>query len=173
MTRNIDPRGFFAIGIYQSKTEANVGTLLRSAYLYGAAFVFTVGRRYARQASDTPNTSEHIPLFHFDTINDLIEHLPHGAPLIGVELDPRGYPLHEYTHPSKGVYLLGAEDHGLPQKVLDMCHAIVEIPTLEPQSMNVATAGSIVIYDRYVKALSRQKMLAGTNVRMKSLERTN
>lgn len=149
-------RGFFAIGVYHPKTEANIGTLMRSAYLYQAAFVFTVGHRYVPQASDTPKTPLHIPLFNFQTIEDLHAHLPKGAPLIGVELDPRGKKLPDYKHPERGVYLLGAEDRGLPQNVIDMCHDLVEIPTPEPQSMNVATAGSIMLYDRHVKAMARQ-----------------
>jgi tRNA G18 (ribose-2'-O)-methylase SpoU len=148
-------RGFFAVGVYHPKTEANIGTLMRTAYLYDAAFVFTVGQRYRRQASDTPKTSGSIPLFHFDTIDDLHAHLPYGAPLVGVELDPRATALHEYSHPERAVYLLGAEDSGLPQHVIDRCHDLLVLDSVQPQSMNVATAGSIVIYDRHVKALAR------------------
>lgn len=151
-----DTRGFFAVGVYHPKTEHNIGTLMRSAYLYGASFVFTVGSRYRRQASDTPNTTLHIPLFHFDSIEDLVTHLPNSTPLVGIELDPRGEKLHEYTHPQRAVYLLGAEDHGLPQHVIDRCHSLVEIAAVEAQSMNVATAGSIVIYDRHVKAEAKR-----------------
>ena len=147
------PRGFFAIGVYHPKTEQNIGTLMRSAFLYDAAFVFTVGQRYHRQASDTPKTEGSIPLFHFETVEDLHAHLPNGAPLVGVELDPRAIPLHEFTHPERGVYLLGAEDRGLPQRVIEQCHHLVVLDSIQPQSMNVATAGSIVIYDRHVKAM--------------------
>jgi tRNA G18 (ribose-2'-O)-methylase SpoU len=148
-------RGYFAIGVYHPKTEVNIGTLYRTAYLYKAAFVFTVGHRYRIQASDTPKATLHIPLFHFDTIDDLVAHLPNSAPLIGVELDPRGEQLPGFDHPERAVYLLGAEDNGLPAHVIDRCHALVEIPTVQPQSMNVATAGSIVLYDRHVKSLAR------------------
>jgi tRNA G18 (ribose-2'-O)-methylase SpoU len=144
-------RGFFAVGIYGCKTEANIGTLWRSAHLYGAAFVFTVGHRYQRQASDTPNTPLHTPMFNYATVDDLVEHLPWNAPLIGVEMDPRARTLNGYGHPERGVYLLGAEDHGLPQKVLDRCHSLIQIETALPQSMNVAVAGSIILHDRHVK----------------------
>ena len=148
-------RGYFAVGIYRTKTEANVGTLWRSAHLYGAAFVFTVGRRYKHQASDTPKTIQHTPLFHFPDITDLLDHLPTGAPLVGVELDPRATLLTDYQHRERTVYLLGAEDDGLPPSVVDMCHDVVQIPSLMPQSMNVATAGTVLLYDRHAKALSR------------------
>ena len=65
-------RGYFAVGIYGCKTPENVGTLWRSATLYRAAFVFTVGARYRRfQASDTAKTPNHTPLFHFKDLADL------------------------------------------------------------------------------------------------------
>lgn len=145
--------GFFGVGVYRPKTEANVGTLWRTAHLYGAAFVFTVGRRYKGQASDTPKTPRHTPLFHFENIGDLMAHLPFGAPLVGVELDPEAVPLDSFEHPLQAVYILGAEDNGLPPEVMGACHRLVVIPSPTPQSMNVAVAGSLVIYDRHRKAV--------------------
>ena len=144
-------RGYFAVGIYHPKTPQNVGTLWRSASLFGAAFVFTVGARYQRQASDTCNTPAHTPMFHFACINDLHAHPPHLCPLVGVELDPRARPLRHFNHFERSAYLLGAEDHGLPPAVLDRCHAIVQIETAADWSMNVAAAGTVLLYDRHVK----------------------
>lgn len=46
-------RGYFGVAVYRPKTEANIGTLWRSATAYGAAFLATVGQRHQRQASDT------------------------------------------------------------------------------------------------------------------------
>lgn len=148
-------RGFFAVGIYRTKTPENVGTLWRAAHLYGAAFVYTVGHRYGtRQASDTTNARLHIPLFHFADLDDLIEHLPHSTPLVGVELDPRATALSEYTHPMRAAYLLGAEDDGLPPSVVDRCHDLVQIEAVQPWSMNVAVAGSIVMHQRHVSRVA-------------------
>jgi tRNA G18 (ribose-2'-O)-methylase SpoU len=127
--------------------------LWRSASAFGAAFLATVGRRYlGRQASDTTDARRHIPLLHFPDVADLIEHLPYSCPLVGVELDPRAIELDFYQHPERGLYLLGAEDHGLPVTVLDMCHGLVRIPTVTPWSINVACAGAAVLFDRCAKA---------------------
>ena len=145
-------RGYFAVGIHGCKTESNVGSLWRSATLYGAAFVFTVGHRYRPQASDTPRTPLHTPLFQFASVDDLVEHLPSECPLVGVELNEDAHALPSYGHPERVAYLLGAEDHGLPAEVMDRCHQVVSIPSARPQSMNVACAGSVLLYDRYVKA---------------------
>lgn len=154
-------RGYFGIGIYHCKTEANIGTLWRSATLYGASFVFTVGRRYKTQASDTTKTPLHTPLFHFADVDDLVEHLPWSAPLIGVELDDRAKPLATHSNNwERCVYLLGAEDHGLPQNVLDRCHSLLQIETALPYSMNVAVAGSIILHDRHVKREAQRQVRA-------------
>ena len=140
---------FFAIGIDHTKTPINVGTLWRSATVFGAAFVFTVGRRYKRQGSDTLKTPKRIPLFHFDTIEDLKNHLPNACLLVGVELMEGAELIKAFQHPSHCCYLLGAEHHGLSASNLAKCHRVVQLPGR--YCLNVATAGSIVMYDRWLK----------------------
>lgn len=145
------PRGYFGIAIYGAKHSTNVGSLWRTADSYGAAFLGTVGKRYGHQPSDTTKAPQHTPLVHYSDLDDLIEHLPHGCPLIGVELDPRAIPLDKFLHPDRGLYLLGAEDNGLPPAVVDRCHYLVEIPALTHSSLNVAVAGGIVASHRYLQ----------------------
>ena len=146
-------RGYCAIGVFHSKKEVNIGTLLRSAHAFGAAFVFTVGRRYQQQSSDTTKAWRHVPLFHFDSIADLIDHAPYDCQVIGVEIDERSVALPDFRHPERGLYLLGAEDAGLSAEAVEAVHRLVEIPGAE-RCLNVATAGSIVLYDRMMKASS-------------------
>jgi len=140
-----------------AEAAANIGTLWRSATTYDAAFLATVGRRYDRQASDTCNSQMHVPLFHHLTLEDLLRHLPHGCQLIGVELTGDAVPLGRFVHPLRALYLLGAEDHGLPPEVLLRCHQVVRIPSPVDHSLNVAAAGSIVIADRYISGLAARR----------------
>lgn len=145
------PRGFFAIGILHNRTPANLGTLWRSAQMYDAAFIFTVGARYRRQASDTPKTPRHKPLFHFRDLDDLVEHLPDACPLVGIELHRDAHMLAAYRHPERACYLLGAEDHGLTNEAIERCHELVQIEGPKPQSLNVSVAGSLVMHDRWLR----------------------
>ena len=138
---------YFAIGIWHPKTENNVGTLWRSATIYGAAFIFTIGARYRKQASDTATTWATIPLFHFETIQDMIAHLPYSCPLVGVELDATATPIERYRHMDRCAYLLGAEDHGLSPDVIAMCHQTVQLPG--HFSLNVACAGTVIMHERW------------------------
>lgn len=142
--------GYFGVGVYHPKYGVNIGTLMRSASAFGANFIYTVGRRYKRQASDTVAASNHIPCYHYLTLDDLLANLPVGCRLVGIELAGGSLPLNKYKHPQQVCYLLGAEDHGLPPEVMARCHELIEIPGADA-CLNVATAGSIVMYDRKVR----------------------
>jgi len=142
-------KGYFGIGIEHPKTSHNVGTLWRSAMVLGASYIFTVGRRYSDQASDTVKTWKNIPLFHFSTITDLIDHLPFACPLIGVEMHAQAEEVVNFIHKDNCCYLLGAEDHGLSKEAIEKCHMIVQLPG--EKSMNVASAGTVIMYDRLIK----------------------
>jgi tRNA (guanosine-2'-O-)-methyltransferase len=141
--------GYFGIGIANGKTPENLGVLWRSAQNFGASFIFTIGRRYAKQAADTHNAVAAIPYFHYKDLNSFLSNLPKGAMLIGVELDERAQLLEDFQHPRNAVYLLGAEDHGLTNEAIERCQHLVKFDT--PKSLNVSIAGSIVMYDRSVK----------------------
>lgn len=153
MTNNLE-QGYFGIGIQNGKTPENLGVLWRSAQNMGANFIFTIGNRYAKQACDTHKAVGAMPYFHYDTFEDFFEHLPKGAMLVGVELDKKAVPLESFEHPRRCVYLLGAEDHGLPKRAKEKSHFLVKFDT--PLSINVAVAGSIVMYDRNMKKFNKQ-----------------
>ncbi len=137
---------FFGIGILHGKTPENLGVLWRTAQNMGASFIFTIGKRYAHQASDTHNAVKCLPYYHYKDFEDFYAHLPKGVRIVGVEKDERAVNLETFKHPKRCVYLLGAEDHGLTQEALNRSHFLVQFPSI--YSLNVAVAGSIVLYDR-------------------------
>ena len=140
--------GEFGIGVYRAKTEDNIGTLWRGAYQLGADYIFTVGAKYKRQSSDVFKTWQHIPLFSYDEVSQILDSI-YDCLLVGVETG--GVTLPEFKHPQRCVYLLGSEDHGLPPDILAQCHHVVSIPSIRPGSYNVAQAGTLIMYDRMAK----------------------
>lgn len=144
-----DKRGYFGIGIYNGKNTANIGTLWRSANILGADFIFTIGHRYQKQCTDTMKTPRHIPLYHYKDGDDFFEHVPYNCPVVGVEIAENSIPLEKYHHRERCIYLLGAEDHGIPPAILDRCVDVVQL--IGDYCMNVSVAGSIVMYDRVAK----------------------
>lgn len=137
---------FFGIGIQNGKTPENLGALWRTAQNLGASFIFTIGNRYAKQASDTHNAVKSMPYFHYDNFDDFFNNLPKGARLVGVELTDTAEALESFHHPRRCVYLLGAEDNGLTNEAIEKSHFLVKFNS--QLSLNVAIAGSIVMYDR-------------------------
>ena len=144
-----DARGFFGIGIYQCKTGENIGTLWRSAYQLGASFIFTIGKRYKQQPGDTCKSSRHIPLYNYEDWKHFKVSLPEDCQIVGVEMG--GKPLSNFVHPERCIYLLGAEDKGLPKEILENIKQVVELQSVRQPSFNVAVTGSIVMYDRLAK----------------------
>ena len=142
-------RGYFGIGIFNGKNTQNIGTLWRSAAILGADFIFVIGHRYQKQCSDTMKTPKHIPLYTYTDAEDFFNHVPYDCPVVAVELADNSIKLNRYRHRERCIYLLGAEDSGIPQNVLQRCKETVQI--LGDYCYNVAVAGSIVMYDRIAK----------------------
>lgn len=139
----------FAIGIENVKSGVNVGSLLRSAYNFGASLVFTVGRRYSAEITDTPQAWRHIPVLSFDSWEQYRQHAVRDWTPVAIELMPNADNLRTFVHPDRAVYFLGPEDGRVSNVALRMCKHVVQIPTVS--CINVATAGAIVMYDRAVK----------------------
>ena len=141
--------GYYAIGIFRGKTSHNLGTLWRSAFIMGAKYIFTVENKYKKQSSDVVRTWSRIPLFHYDSFEDLMKNIPYDCRIIGIEIDEKSEFLHEFEHPKRAIYLLGAEDTGLPDFVKEKCHFLVRLPG--NSSLNVGVTGGIVMHDRISK----------------------
>lgn len=142
--------GYFGIGIYYNKSKKNIGTLWRSAHLFEASFIYTILKRYDWQPTDTLKSYRHVPLFHHADLAHFVENLPKDCELIGVELVDASEDIMEFCHPKRAVYLLGAEDSGLLPEILSLCKKVVRLPG--KYSMNVSTAGSLIMYDRLLKS---------------------
>jgi tRNA(Leu) C34 or U34 (ribose-2'-O)-methylase TrmL len=142
-------RGYCGIGIYSPKKDLNVGGLWRSALAFRANFIFTIGARYTKQKCNTCKAERHIPLWHFNDYQDFLNVYPRECALVGVENKVGGSNLANFVHPERAIYLLGAEDHGLPIPIIKGLHHIIELDT--QICLNVAVTGSIVLYDRFSK----------------------
>jgi tRNA G18 (ribose-2'-O)-methylase SpoU len=145
-------RGYFGIGAQSISKAVNLGNLLRSAHAFGASFVFTIGadNRALEMRSDTSHAETHLPLYHWRRLTDM--ELPKGCSLVGIEILDEAVDLPSFPHPLRAAYVLGPERGRLTPELVARCQHLVRIPTTF--SLNVATAGAIVMYDR-LRALGR------------------
>jgi tRNA G18 (ribose-2'-O)-methylase SpoU len=144
-------RGYFAIGVEGISKAVNLGNLMRSAHAFGASFVFTVGAdARALMHTDTSKASAHVPLYHWRSLAEL--ELPKGCSLVGVEILDDAAELPSFPHPLQAAYVLGPERGRLSPELVSRCRHLVRIPAAF--SLNVATAGAVVMYDR-LRSLGR------------------
>lgn len=141
-------RGYAGIGLFHPKTPVNVGSALRAAGCYGAAFVAMTGQRFnGRAPTDTMSSYRHLPFMRVDDLKNIV---PYDCVPVAVDLIEGATPLNEYEHPERAFYIFGPEDGTLGRQVTDWCRDIVYIPT--NGCMNLAATVNVVLYDRMCKA---------------------
>lgn len=142
--------GFYAVGLAQPKTPANVGSALRACGAFNAAFLSYSGSRYAKSPTDPQQAFRSMPLLRSgDGPESLFELVPYNCVPVAVELTEDAVDLVGYKHPERAFYIFGPEDGSLGRRVLERCRDVVRIPS--SVCLNLATAVACVLYDRTAK----------------------
>ena len=138
------PRGArdVALGLWHVSDPGNVGTLLRAADAFGACVSLSEGCADplgSKALRASAGAIFRVPLLDFD-----------DAPGTRVSLVAHGArPLQELELSGPTTFLLGAERDGLPQELVDASDHVATIPTSgAAESLNVAVAGAIALYER-------------------------
>jgi RNA methyltransferase, TrmH family len=130
------------LALWQVVDPGNVGTLLRSADAFGAAIALSdgcadpLGPKAVRASA---GAIFRVPLLPFDDApGERVALVAHGAP-----------PLHELGLSGPVTFVLGAERQGLPAEIVEQSHKVATIATTgAAESLNVAAAGAIALYER-------------------------
>jgi len=141
------------------RSPGNLGTLIRtSEAVGGAGFIFLGGRvdpfdsRVIRAAMGA--------LFHQKFVRTSYSALHHWirrhrCPVVGASPDGT-IALHQFHSPRSTLLFLGEERQGLTQKQRDLCQHLVQIPMVGmADSLNLAVAGSLLMYEVYRSRISR------------------
>jgi TrmH family RNA methyltransferase len=145
--RRVDlPRAFDApdgLALWHVGDPGNVGTLIRTADALGPAFVaFSPGcadPTSPKALRASMGAVFRVPTGSFD-----------DAPRPWIGLVPRGgSALAETELRERATFVVGAEREGLPDDVASSCDVLASIPLAEgAESLNVAAAGAIALYER-------------------------
>jgi TrmH family RNA methyltransferase len=128
-----------ALALWRVSDPGNVGTLLRSADAFGAGVMLSegcadpFGPKALRAAM---GSTFRIPLPKFELRDAVALVADGGQPLAELELE-------RYS-----TFVLGAEREGLPEEIVAQCEARATIPVQGVESLNVAMAGTITLYER-------------------------
>jgi len=147
------PRRPIHIVLDNLRSAFNVGSVFRLADAARAAEVIPCGYTafppHHKLEQTSLGTTDSVPWRRFDdTISALTDLKAKGIRIVGVETVQGAPPFHlsEYTFPM--ALVLGNEALGVSEAALQMCDAVVDIPVFGyKNSINVATAASIVLYD--------------------------
>ncbi len=137
------------IALWHVSDPGNVGTLMRAADAFGPAFVALsqgcadpTGPKALRASA---GAIFRVPTGRFDEA---------PGTKVGLVADG-GTPLLEVELAEQTTFVLGAEREGLPDDVLARCDVLATIPqTGGAESLNVAMAGSIALYERSRRVFS-------------------
>lgn len=130
----------------------NLGTLLRTAEIVGIHGVIIPGRRAAEITPSVVNASsgavEHLHIAVVTNLAQSIEKLQkHGVWVVGVEDDEKAQYYDQADLNMPLAVVLGSEGSGMARLTRERCDFMVKLPMHgQIQSLNVAVAGSVVLY---------------------------
>jgi TrmH family RNA methyltransferase len=142
------PRGTRAatLALWRVSDPGNVGTLMRAADAFGAAVALSEGcadPTGPKALRASMGSIFRVPLSEFDE--------PAGRRVAFVARG--GEPLADVDLSGDVVFVLGAERDGLPDDVRARCDAAATIPLAGgAESLNVAMAGTVALYERARRA---------------------
>jgi TrmH family RNA methyltransferase len=130
------------LALWRVADPGNVGTLLRAADAFGAAVAISEGCADplgSKALRASAGAIFRVPLLDFDDApGERVALVAHG-----------GTPLHELELAGATTFILGAEREGLPAELVAQSHKVATIVTTgAAESLNVAVAGAIALYER-------------------------
>ena len=145
-SREIDPRGYAAVGLVRPKTAENFGAVLRAAKCFGTKLIVAESARLDNHATNTSAAHRHIPVVQCE---DILAARPWHSRLVVVEIHPRAQMLHEFEHPQSAFYVFGPEDGSVPERIVEKADHIVRLRSWH--CLNLAATVNIVLHDRTSK----------------------
>lgn len=140
------PRVRAALALCHTRFDVNLGVALRSAEAAGLEALYLVGDR-ATSLSSARGAELAIPLHVVpDAAALLLRARAAGYQVVAVQQTPQSEPYHLASYPPRPLFVLGAEDTGLPDALRAAADLAVEIPLYGLiDSLNVASAATCVV----------------------------
>ena len=142
-----------SVVLHQVRSLYNVGSFFRTADGAGAGEIVLSGitarpprKEIAKTALGAEDT---VPWVGVDDLAGWLDAFAaSGGEIAAVETTPGGIDLFDWQPAWPVAVVFGHEGEGLPEDLLARCHVHVRIPMQgQKQSLNVATAGGVVLYE--------------------------
>lgn len=139
---------FAALGMHV-QGDFSLGTILRSANIFGAQEMFYHGGKRSWDRRSAVGSHHYSVMTHLPTMEDVLK-LKEKYTFVAVDNIPGSKPIETFTYPGDKPYLFifGEEGAGLQEDMTQHCEHILEISQYgSVRSLNVATAATVVFYD--------------------------
>lgn len=147
------PRRPIHIVLDNLRSAFNVGSVFRLADAARAAEVIPCGYTafppHHKLEQTSLGTTDSVPWRRFgDTVSALADLKARGVQLVAVETARGASPYHRFEYNFPVALVLGNEALGVSGAALKTCDAVIEVPVFGyKNSINVATAAAVVLYD--------------------------
>ncbi len=139
------------LALDQLEDPANLGALMRSAYIFGAEGIIAPRQRMVALSAAAFNAAagaaEKVPLIRVTNLCRTLKSLKEqGFWIVGAEQNSSEN-LFDFEFPTKTVLVLGSEGKGISPIIIKTCDFLVTVPQSVPEapSLNVGAAGAILM----------------------------
>lgn len=135
------------IAIENFGSDANIGTVVRTANAFAVHTVHIVGRRrWNRRGAMVTDRYQHV-VHHDDVAGFVAWARDAGLPVIAIDNVPGSVAIETFALPRECVLLFGQEGPGLSAAALDAADAVVEITQFgSTRSINASAAAAIAMH---------------------------
>ena len=141
------PRAPAALALCHTRFDINLGVAVRSAEAAGLREIFMVGRG-ALFRTPARGTDQVIPIRSMADPAEMIRHARAADyQIVALQQTPVSVPFHQADYPPRPLFVVGAEDDGVPPRLRRAADLLIEIPMYGLiDSLNVAAAATCVIF---------------------------
>ena len=177
---NSEASGYFGVVKIERddrhRSDCHDGTLWRTAYQMGAAFIGAVGPqpRWKGVVTDTAKCWARLPAFNFPDVETLCNCAPYCCPIVAIA--PGGKPLESFVHPLRALYVVAETDHELGTNILNRAVYRVSVPDQRGgnpgsyTSMSNVHSAALVLCDRLLKSRRRISIVRSPKLEKRKLE---
>lgn len=144
------------------RSPGNLGTLIRTSEAVGGAGFIFIGKRIDPFDPDVVRASmgslftQNFVRTNLSTLDRWMQN--HNCSAIGASPDGIA-DFHQFNYPHSTLLFLGEERQGLTKQQQDLCQHLVKIPMVGTvDSLNLAVAGSLLMYEVYRNREQRNKV---------------
>lgn len=154
---------FLVVALDKIKDPGNMGTMIRTADAGGADAIIMnkgcVDVYNPKVVRSTMGSIFHLPLIEAEDMIDVLRNLKErGGQIVTTHLKAKKY-YYEVDFKKPTVFVMGKEDEGVSEEIVDMSDDVVRIPMPgSAESLNVSVAEGIILFEAVKQRLDARSM---------------